>query len=236
MKNKILITKIVIVSLSFIIGFGLSIQLNNSEFGNNGRSISETAAHLQSELTGVRERRESVEKSIQEVESRIKSLQGAQSEEGDIHENLMNEIQQYELRAGLTKAHGPGVVVDFLPADDKQFKNLIINYDLLISVINKLNAAGAEGITLNEERIIALSDFRYEQGNLYVNGNPIVGSVQIRAVGDPDTLEATLNMKYGILWEIRNNFNIKSKIEKAERVQLPKYTSNITFDYIEIQG
>ena len=110
-----------------------------------------------------------------------------------------------------------------------------MNYDLLISVINKLNAAGAEGITLNEERIIALSDFRYEQGNLYVNGNPIAGSIQIRAVGEPDTLEATLNMKYGILWEIRNNFNIKSKIEKMDRVELPKYTSNIEFDYAEIQ-
>lgn len=235
MKHKILSTRIVIVSLSFIIGFGLSIQLNNSEFGSNGESISETAAHLQSELTSVRERRESIEKSIQEVEGKIKNLQGAQSEEGDIYENLMNEIQQYELQAGLTKAYGPGIVVDFLPADDKQFKNLILNYDLLISVINKLNAAGAEGITLNEERIIALSDFRYEQGNLYVNGNPIAGSIQIRAVGEPDTLEATLNMKYGILWEIRNNFNIKSKIEKMDRVELPKYTSNIEFDYAEIQ-
>lgn len=235
MKNKLWSAKLVIIILSFIIGFGLSIQLNNSEYIGEGRSISETAAHLQSELTSIRERRAAVEKSIEDLDEKIKTLKESQAGSDELYQNLMLEIEQYELRAGLTKAEGPGIVLNFLTADDNQYKNLIINYDLILSVINKLNAAGAEGICINEERIIVLSDFRYEQGNLFVNNAPIGGSMQIRAIGDPDTLEATLNMKYGILWEIKNNFNIKSKIEKKELVQLPKYKHDISFNYAEAQ-
>lgn len=235
MKNKVRGAKLVILSLSFLIGLGLSLQLRNSEYIGEGRSISETAAHLQSELAGVRERRAVVEKSIADIEEKIKVLKNTQAQEGNIQENLLKEIDEYELRAGLTKAQGQGIVLDFLTSDELQLKTLNMNYDLLLSVINKLNTAGAEGIALNEERIIALSDFRYEQGTLFVNGNPIVGAIQIRAVGDPDTMEAALNMKYGILWEIRNNYGIKTKIEKADTVKLPKYTGEIAFKYAEIQ-
>ncbi len=225
----------VIVSLSFIIGLGLSVQLNNSEYAGTGHSISETAAHLQGELTSLRDRRATVEANIKEVEDKIKALKNSQSESDEVYQNLLLEIDQYELMAGLTKAKGPGIIVDFLTPDQDQQKLLAINYDLLISVINKLNAAGAEGISINEERVIVFTDLRYDQGNLYVNNNPVGTSIQIKAIGDPDTLEATLNMKYGILWEIKNNFNIKSKVEKNELVELPKYTQDIDFKYTEIQ-
>ena len=235
MNKKYLVTRLVFLSLSFIIGFGLSVQRNNSEFTGSGQSVSEAAAHLQGELTTLRDRREVVENNISEVEEKIKAIKGSRAESDEVYQNLLQEIEQYELRAGLVKAQGPGVTVDFMTGDPEQFKILAINYDLLISVINKLNAAGAEGIAINEERITLLTDIRYDQGNLYVNNNPIGKTVQIKAVGDPDTLEATLNMKYGILWEIKNNFNIKSKVEKRDTVELRKYTQDIEFKYTEIQ-
>lgn len=234
-NRKYISSRLVIISLSFIIGLGLSLQLNNSEFTNTGQSVSEAAAHIQGELSSIRERREIVENSIKEVEEKIKALKGTGAESDEVYQSLMAEIEEYELRAGLTKAEGPGITVEFLVSDPEDYKSLTINYDLLISVINKLNAAGAEGVAINEERVTIFTDIRNEQGNLHVNNNPIFGPIIIKAVGNSDTLEATLNMKYGILWEVKNNFNIKTRVEKHDLIELPKYTQDIDFKYAEIQ-
>lgn len=233
-RPKNITAKLVFFCLSFIIGLGLSIQLsaNNS---SGGQSISDTAAHLQVELTNIRERKDKVQKEIAELEEKIKLIKSTQARSNEIYQNLKDEIELYELQAGMTKASGRGVVIDFDVDEIERYDLLMANFDLLLSVINKLNAAGAEGITINDERVVLSTDLRYEKGTLLVNNNPIGRSIQIRAIGDPDTLEATLNMKYGILWEMKHNFNIPTKVEKKEKVELPRFAQTISFEFAQIQ-
>lgn len=233
-KMNNLTAKLVFLTLSFLIGVVLSIQLG-IQSPNSQQNISETAAHLQVELTNIREQKENAQKQILELEEKIKILKDSQSQTDTIFKSLQNEIDMYELQSGMTDAQGKGIVIDFAGEDVQQIELLMANFDLLLSVINKLNAAGAEGICINEERVIFTTELRYEEGNLLVNNNPVGRTIQIRAVGDPDTLEATLNMKYGILWEMKNNFGIDSKIEKSNLVQLPKYKQEVQFNFAQIQ-
>ncbi|MDO5095786.1 MAG: DUF881 domain-containing protein [Peptostreptococcaceae bacterium] len=226
--------KFVFFALSLIIGIALSKQLSlNDE--NNGQSLSDTAAHLQVELANIRERKTKTEKEIVELEEKIRLLKDDQIKYDQRFRDIKSEIDNYELQSGLTKAVGPGIVIDFDVSDSGKFELLMANFDLLLSVINKLNASGAEGIAINEERFVFSTDFRYEQGTLLVNDNPVGRNLQIRAIGDPDTLDATLNMKYGILWEMKNNFNIDSKVQKKEQIELPRYTQEIAFKFAQIE-
>lgn len=226
--------KFVFFALSFIIGIALSKQLSLND-NNNGQSLSDTAAHLQVELANIRERKTKTEKEIVELEEKIRLLKDDQIKYDQRFRDIKSEIDNYELQSGLTKAVGPGIVIDFDVSDSGKFELLMANFDLLLSVINKLNASGAEGIAINEERFVFSTDFRYEQGLLLVNDNPVGRNLQIRAIGDPDTLDATLNMKYGILWEMKNNFNIDSKVQKQEQIELPRYTQEIAFEFAQIE-
>ena len=226
--------KFVFFALSFIIGIALSMQLSLND-NNNGQSLSDTAAHLQVELANIRERKTKTEKEIVELEEKIRLLKDDQIKYDQRFRDIKSEIDNYELQSGLTKAVGPGIVIDFDVSDSGKFELLMANFDLLLSVINKLNASGAEGIAINEERFVFSTDFRYEQGLLLVNDNPVGRNLQIRAIGDPDTLDATLNMKYGILWEMKNNFNIDSKVQKQEQIELPRYTQEIAFEFAQIE-
>ena len=124
--------------------------------------------------------------------------------------------------------------LELLMQDPQAYEVLINNYDLILSIINKLNAAGAEGIAINDERIVAVTDFKYDQGNLHVNSNPIKPPFILRAIGNPDTLEASLNIRYGILWELKNNFGISSRIEKRKTVELPMYVKEIVYKFAEV--
>lgn len=233
-RIKNLREKIIFFLLSFIIGIGLSKQLAITD-SRNGESLSDTAAHLQVELSNVRERKSKAEKEIEELEEKIRLLKDDQIKSDQRYEEIKKEMEGYELQSGLKKAYGPGIVIDFNVNDPSTFELLMANFDLLLSVINKLNASGAEGIAINDERFVFSTDFRYEQGNLLVNNNPVGRSIQIRAIGDPDTLEATMNMKYGILWEMKNNFQIDSKVEKKEKVELPRYTQETEFKFAQIE-
>lgn len=233
LKLKDELPKITIVLLSFIIGIVLSMQLKLNSMA--GVSFSTTGNHLQVELTSIRERKLKAEKDIAELEEKIKLLRDSQTQSDEYYNSIKREIDNYELQSGLIKATGKGIVIDFSGNEELDKEKLLINFELLLSVINKLNSAGAEGIALNEERIIFLSDMRYEQGELLVNGNKVGKNIQIRAIGNPDILEATMNMRYGILWEMKNNFGISAKIEKKEDIELPRYSKEIKFKFAEIE-
>lgn len=225
------IPKFTIVLLSFIIGFILSVQLKN----HSDDSISVTGNHLQTELLNIRERKSKTEEEIKILEEKIKLIKDSQLKSDEYYNGIKKEIEKYNLRTGFTNAVGNGIIIDFTNNSEDEKDKLIINFELILSVINKLNSAGAEGIAINEERVIFLTDFRYEQGNLLVNDNIIDKNIKISAIGNPDILESTLNMKYGILWEIKNNFGISSKVEKKEIIELPMYAKEIKFKFAEIE-
>ena len=71
-----------------------------------------------------------------------------------------------------------------------------ICYELILAIINKLNAAGAEAISLNEERYVLTSHLEVVEGQLKMNNTVIKMPVVIKAIGDMDTLEAAMNFRY----------------------------------------
>ncbi|WP_028829014.1 DUF881 domain-containing protein [Proteocatella sphenisci] len=232
LKNKM--AKILFFFFSFIIGVTLVMQFKLVETMNNGQSIYDKAAHLQLELTGIKERKEKLEKEIKEVESKISEINNSELESDTLQETLKSEMEKYELQIGYKKAQGEGIELELLLQDIENYDVLINNYDLILSIVNKLNAAGAEGIAINDERIVTATDFRYEEGTLHVNSNPIKSPFVFRAIGNPDTLEASLNIRYGILWELKHNFGINSRIEKKKTVVLPMYVKEIVYKFAEV--
>jgi len=219
---------------SFIIGVTLIMQFKLVESMNNGQSIPDKAAHLQVELTGIKERKAKLEKEISEVESKVAELNNSELKSSALQESLKRDMDKYELQIGYQKAQGEGIELELLMQDKETYDVIINNYDLILSIVNKLNAAGAEGIAINDERIVASTDFKYDKGELLVNSNPIKPPFVFRAIGNPDTLEASLNIRYGILWELKNNFGINSNIDKDNNIELPMYAKEIIYKFAEV--
>ena len=44
-------------------------------------------------------------------------------------------------------------------------------------------------------------------------------------------MESALNLRYGVLWEIRKHYNINASIEKIQELSLSRYTKNNEFKY-----
>lgn len=107
-----------------------------------------------------------------------------------------------ELLAGTTAVTGDGLVVtlgdapaargdDSAPLDDRGGRpgdGRVLDRDLQ-ELVNGLWAAGAEAISVNDQRLTALTAIRGAGDAVLVDKRPLVPPYVVRAIGDPATLE-----------------------------------------------
>lgn len=145
------------------------------------------------------------------------------------------EVELIKMAAGLVALQGPGVVISIddskRPSKPGENPNLyIIHDDDLLKVINELLASGAEAISINEQRLIATSEIRCAGPTLSVNNVRSSPPYEIRAIGDPKTLENALKMRGGVI-ETLQFWGIQISIKKQETVLVPAYKGAFRFDY-----
>ena len=119
-------------------------------------------------------------------------------------ETLLNELIRTKSQAGLLPMEGPGVVitVDNLLIsgwDGNQQVFQSVHYDDLLRLINELNAAGAEAIAINNERVIYTTEIRNAGDYIVINTNRHSAPFEIKAIGNPDNLEAALKLLGGVV-------------------------------------
>ena len=144
-------------------------------------------------------------------------------------------IQELRLRSGAAAAEGPGVVVTIddskTAAKAGENQNLyIIHDDDLLKVINELRAAGAEALSVNGQRLLGTSEIRCAGPTLSVNNVRSAPPYEIRAIGDPTTLEGALKMRGGVA-ETLKVWGIQLDVRTSDNLQVPAYKGSFQFKY-----
>lgn len=100
--------------------------------------------------------------------------------------------------AGTVPATGPGVVVTLRDPDAGA-----VDGALLLDTVQELRDAGAEAIQIGDQRVIVSTWFGEERGAVVVSGVPVTLPLEIRAIGDPDTMSTALQIPGGIADTVR---------------------------------
>ncbi len=149
--------------------------------------------------------------------------------------DLQQEIIDANMAAGLAAVEGPGIIltVDDSPLYYQVGENanayIVHDYDLL-NIVNELKSSGAEAISVNGKRIIAMSEIRCAGPTIIVNADRIAPPFEIRVIGNPDILESGLLMPGGRLEQLKV-LGMPVQIQKLEKVEIPAYTGSFKFDY-----
>lgn len=151
-------------------------------------------------------------------------------------EVFQRELAQLKMHANLTPLQGPGVIVTLddskLPGKPGENQNLyLIHDDDLLKVINELKAAGAEALSVNEQRLIATSEIRCAGPTVSVNNQRSSPPYVIKAIGDPKTLDAALKMRGGVVetlkfWGIQVNINVVDS-----SLEVPAYKGTFRYEH-----
>lgn len=146
---------------------------------------------------------------------------------------LKEMLDKANIAAGLTNATGPGIIVTLDNRSDTTGKsgyNFTLQYWNILTITNELKSAGAEAISINNERIVATSEVCNKETNILVNHKPIAAPYKIKAIGNAETLESSLRLKGGEIEALLLS-GVKVKIQKANNVEIPAYRIKLEYHY-----
>lgn len=216
LQKKITYKSLVICSA--ILGILISLQLKTINLENNGMTTSKEGEQLAVELRGLNKEEEELRSEIDDIKDRIDEYKVGKGDN-----KLKSEIKKYEILSGYTDVEGKGIEVKIKQNKDvglDSSQSIIYNYDLILSMINKLNSAQANAISINGERIVANTYIHLKEDALFINDIKIIEPIVIKAIGNPDTLASALQIKYGIVWEMEKYYNVNIEIEKKEKIKI----------------
>lgn len=157
----------------------------------------------------------------------------------DLTTNLKEQLKNYEMLAGKADIKGKGIIVT-LRDNTGDGKNNVDRSTLLLlvhdadirNIVNELSSAGAEAISVNDERLVATSEIKADGSVILINNNKLTSPFIIKAIGDPDILERTLKMREGVAEHLQA-FGLLAAVEKPETLIIPMYKGELQMRYAQ---
>lgn len=238
--HKLNSTQITVCIICFVVSLCFTIQIRTINKNESDILRLKTENELRDEIVQWKEVYETSNLKIEELNKKIEEYRLASTKVDDTIKIMKKELDEANILAGLTKVKGPGITV-YLSDDavlDEISKNsgiynpnvFVIHDTDIISIINELAAAGAEAFSVNDQRIISTTEIRCVGPVILVNGIRLAAPYTISAIGAPFTLRGALNLKGGIVSEMRSA-KIDVTIEEKEEIIIPEYTGILEYEY-----
>lgn len=186
---------------------------------------------LRSELANWKKMYKEAEEQYNEKISKLSEYREKQQSTEESSQLVEKELAQTNMYLGKTDVEGQGIVITIKDINSEDVQP--ISADNLLIIVDYLRLAGAEAISINEERIINMSDIVYIGNSvIFVNQQRILAPYKIKAIGNPTKLESTLLGNGGYIEELKNiGFDIS--IERENKVTIPKYSKEIGYKYMQ---
>lgn len=198
----------------------------------DGASPTQKTTELLNELNSVKAEKERLISEIERLEEQLDKIQNSASEESAVVKNLTDELNRFKAFSGMTKVSGTGVLITIdNPPKDLNLgldKNIALDYKLILDLINELNSAGAEAISINEQRMVNNTEVRLAGNQVNVNTIPISPPFVIKAIGNSGTLDSAVNIRFGIVQSIQEE-GYYIEVKRVETIEIPAFNGSMTF-------
>ena len=187
-------------------------------------------ADLQTELANWKNKYEEVQTKYEETLKTLNKYKEESTSDKEAEENLEEELEKLNQILGRTDVEGKGIIITLKEGKDAKYD---ISAENLLIIVNYLRDAGAEAISINGQRIVNQTDFALiRPGFIKVNSQRIVSPYVIKVIGNPDYLKSALVGTGGYQEELQAN-GYEVTIEEKNKVEIPKYSGEMTTRYIE---
>lgn len=208
---------IALTATCLLLGVIIGVQYNTvkqQRLSTENQRLSEVTLALnqaQEERNALQKQNEALERALKEYE------------EGTYSGVEVEELQAF---AGLTAITGEGVIVTMNDSSTNMGGDrnaYLVHAEDLLSVVNELNGAGAEAVSINGQRMVGKSAITCAGSIVMVNGVRVAAPFEIKAVGDSEVLQAALKFPGGVVDSL-SPWGIEITIRKEAAVTVPAYT------------
>ncbi|HEX3026426.1 MAG TPA: DUF881 domain-containing protein [Clostridia bacterium] len=223
----------VLLLICFILGFGLTIQIKSVYQLNSGAASNDIkrAEDLQKRVSELGQKNKDLYNQVEKLQSALDDYRAKAAKSGSYADTLNKQLQDAEILAGLADVHGKGVIVTLDDAEQSASTNAFVVHDSdILQVLNELRDAGAEALSINDERILSTSEVRCAGNTISVNDNRYSAPFVIKAIGNPDKLRSAIMMKDGIA-DVLGQWGIKVNVESSDGLYIKAYEGMPKYQY-----
>lgn len=219
-------TRAILFVVFLFFGMFITMQFRTVLLAQQQKSREETSIQsLASELEQVKQEGLELQGMLRELEEDLEEMI-SQFDSGDnpILNDLVKTRRQLQLMNGFTDVKGSGVVVVLNDAPARENidpSELVIHDSDITAVLNELRAAGAQALSINDERIIATSKQLCTGPTILINQNRYPVPYTIKAIGDPDELYSALENSEAVF--IMRVYNIQVDMRKEQEIIIPRF-------------
>lgn len=184
---------------------------------------------LKESLIEWREKYQTTEAKIKDTISKIQEYNEKVQSNEEARELVKKELSEAKQTFGLTNIEGEGIIVTLTDTDER-----VYDYKDLLSLVNELRAAGAKAISINNQRIVNMSDianvnYRY----IMINNTRITSPYTVKAIGDKTYLKSALTIKNGYM-DLKQKDEYEISIQEKSNIKINKYSEKVDLKYIKV--
>ena len=231
--------KVVSVTLGvmcLILTIAIVVQYKTIQNANHIINISGANSELKAEVLNWKEKYDDAYSDLEKAEKKLETQRQQATQRGDKSSESEKELKIANSIIGtivVTVADNKNVTNDSISILDNISNYLIHDTDLL-TLVNELKNAGAEAISINDERITNLTSITCDGNVILINGNKISSPFKIKAIGSQEALLGAIQRPGGFLAQLKK-FGLVSSVTKQNKITIYKYNGIMDYKYMRNQ-
>lgn len=142
---------------------------------------------------------------------------------------LKEELEDQQIISGYYDVKGPGTIIT-IDAEPDSYVSLASSHQYILALISYLNNAGVEAISINGQRYTNYTEIVPVLEHINVNGVAMVLPLEIKAIGNARTIEASLNFVGGIVMQL-SQIGYTIETEESSEIFIHRYDGEKQFRY-----
>ena len=188
---------------------------------------------LRTELANWKEKYKEADEQYQEKTAKLQEYKDKEESNTETSQLVQKELEQTNMYLGKTDVTGEGITIKLKDFTDEEGNIQSITAEDLLVIVDYLKSAGAEAISINEQRIVNTSEIVYVGNSIvYINQQRILSPYTIKAIGNQTYLEGAISGNGGEGDKLEKLGHTVS-ITKSNKVQIKKYNKELTTKYIK---
>lgn len=217
-----------------LLGFMITYQFKMISIQNAAADPNKNTPEIITENEQLKKQTEELKKKIDELDAKTKEYENAARGRDEQSELLYKELEETRILTGGTEVEGEGMIIYITPKSNifgSNPEDQLINDTDLVHIVNELNAADAEAISINDIRLTSRSGIRNAGNAIIINGERISYNkrITINAIGKKDILESAISFPGAIPQNLSQTCDIS--MEKSSKIKIPKYNKTYKFEF-----
>ena len=229
-------------TICLLLTMAIIIQIKTVNGTNLIASRSLTDNDLRDQVLKWKERYDSAYESLEEANKKLELIRQAATEDTEGASEKEEELRKNNMLIGMSDVYGEGVTVTMKDNNGVTAETISIADDISLylvhdidirAIVNELENAGAEAISINDQRVVLTTSITCEGNVISVNGEKVSSPFTLKAIGNSLSLYSALTRPGGYI-EMLNSTGIPTTVKRSDNVAIGKYNGVINFKYGQI--